>query len=250
MDNREEHPKKSEHDAETSDVAASTAAAASDATTYANALGIRTPPETHETSVQRPVGSIGGVGDAEGDSGDGGEESGEEDIGDIITAEEAADIVRIFLVASAVAVPQARWIGEQLMDPYGAKFQRQRLGIPFRKEVLGGLDDPEGRAWPEAAWNVHPSGRGGFGGLDGIAGWEGRHALRDCSDTPAYLPFAPLGEFLRHEGPVPSHAAAAAYITALQIAHTDIPGFVLDALDPDGEVSAGSDAQWGSADKP
>jgi len=107
-----------------------------------------------------------------------------------------------------------------LLLPQGAKFQRQTLGIPFRKEVLGGLDDSEGRAWPEAAWNVYPVDRPHMG----IEAWECRHALRDCSDTPLLLPFTPLGQFLEHEGPkVPSNAATA-YITALQIAHTVGPG--------------------------
>ena len=74
------------------------------------------------------------------------EDAGESSDDDLpITAQEAHDIVRIMLMASATAVPQARWIGERLLDPYGAKFQRHRLGVPFNKEVVGGLDEPDGR---------------------------------------------------------------------------------------------------------
>ena len=159
-----------------------------------------------------------------------------------ITAQEAHDIVRIMLMASATAVPQARWIGERLLDPYGAKFQRHSLGVPFNKEVVGGLDEPDGRAWADAGWNVKTS---------SVAEerWRGRHALRDCGDAPTNEAFAPLGAFLRSHGPTPSADAAAAYVTQLQIAHTDIPGFVMDALDPYGEASAGDTAHW-AGDKP
>jgi|AntAceMinimDraft_1070359.scaffolds.fasta_scaffold07197_1 hypothetical protein len=240
--------------------AAAAAAASTAGAQRGYAPKVRTPLETHEIAMRRLERSAEageapaesgdeGEGEGDGEGASDGEESGEEDMG--ITPEEAADIVRIFVVASAVAVPQARWIGEQLNDPYGAKFQRQRLGIPFRREVLGGLDEPEGRAWPEAAWNVHPKGCSATAApAAAVAGWEGRHALRDCSDTPVCLPFAPLGEFLHHEGPVPSAEASAAYITALQIAHADIPGFVMDTLDPYGEASAGDTAQLGGDNKP
>lgn len=186
-----------------------------------------------------------GARDAEPDVGRSDEESdeGADELG--ITPEEVCDIVRVLLVASATATPQSRWIGERLADPYGAKFQRQRLGVAFDKEVLGGLDDPEGRAWPEAAWNVHPRGSVRPTGKVTSEGWQGRHALRDCSDSPTHLPFTPLGEFLTHPGAIPSAEAAAGYVIQLQIAHTDIPGFVMDALDPHGEASAGTTARWG-----
>jgi hypothetical protein len=172
------------------------------------------------------------------------EDAGESSDDDLpITAQEAHDIVRIMLMASATAVPQARWIGERLLDPYGAKFQRHRLGVPFNKEVVGGLDEPDGRAWADAGWNV------GSGSGASDERWRGRHALRDCGDAPANEPFAPLGSFLKAHGATPSADAAAAYVTQLQIAHTDIPGFVMDALDPYGEASAGDTAHW-AGDKP
>ena len=201
-------------------------------------MGVDTPP-----GAARPVPTHARERSAQESEGEA-DESGEEDLHDLITPQEATDIVRALLVVSATAVPQSRWIGEQLADPYGAKFQRQTLGARFNKEVLGGLDDSEGRAWPEAGWNVHPR-----GGRDGEEAWTGRHALRDCSDTPVHLSFTPLGAFLEGRGATPSADAAAAYVTALQIAHTDIAGFVMDALDPYGEASAGTTAHWGG-DKP
>ena len=169
-----------------------------------------------------------------------GTESSDDDLP--ITAQEANDIVRIMLMASATAVPQARWIGERLLDPYGAKFQRHGLGVPFAKEVVGGLDEPDGRAWADAGWNV-------TSGSPAAESWRGRHALRDCGDAPVNESFVPLGAFLKGHGPTPSADAAAAYVTQLQIAHTDIPGFVMDALDPYGEASAGDTAHW-AGDKP
>jgi site-specific DNA-cytosine methylase len=169
-----------------------------------------------------------------------GTESSDDDLP--ITAQEANDIVRIVLMASATAVPQARWIGERLLDPYGAKFQRHGLGVPFAKEVVGGLDEPDGRAWADAGWNV-------TSGSPAAESWRGRHALRDCGDAPVNESFVPLGAFLKGHGPTPSADAAAAYVTQLQIAHTDIPGFVMDALDPYGEASAGDTAHW-AGDKP
>ena len=205
----------------------------------ASAGGVDTPTERGETPAPTHARERSAP-ESEGEA----DESGEEDLHHLITPQEATDIVRVLLVASATAVPQSRWIGEQLADPYGAKFQRQTLGVRFNKEVLGGLDDSEGRAWPEAGWNVHPR-----GGRDGEEAWTGRHALRDCSDTPAHLSFTPLGAFLKGRGATPSADAAAAYVTALQIAHTDIAGFVMDALDPYGEASAGTTAHWGG-DKP
>ena len=47
-------------------------------------------------------------------------------------------------------------------------------GVAFDKEVLGGLDDPEGRAWPEAAWNAParvsaPDRESDVGGLAGTS---------------------------------------------------------------------------------
>ena len=169
-----------------------------------------------------------------------GTESSDDDLP--ITAQEANDIVRIMLMASATAVPQARWIGERLLDPYGAKFQRHGLGVPFAKEVVGGLDEPDGRAWADAGWNV-------TSGSPASESWRGRHALRDCGDAPVSESFVPLGAFLKGHGPTPSADAAAAYVTQLQIAHNDIPGFVMDALDPYGEASAGDTAHW-AGDKP
>ena len=38
-------------------------------------------------------------------------------------------------------------------------------------------------------------------------------------------------------------------MTQLQIAHNDIPGFVMDALDPYGEASAGDTAHWGGTSR-
>ena len=165
-----------------------------------------------------------------------------------ITAQEAFDIVRIMLMASATAVPQAKWIGERLFDPYGRKFNRHGLGIPFTKEVVGGLDEPEGRAWAEAGWNVNPGGVSLTKNTKSPS-WVGRHALRDCGNTPVHDTFVPLGSFLKTHGTTPSADAAAQYVMQLQIAHTDIPGFVMDALDPYGEASAGDTAHW-AGDKP
>ena len=75
--------------------------------------------------------------------------------------------------------------------------------------------------------------------------WNGRHALRDCSDTPLCVPFTPLGEFL-HNGVAPSKQAASAYATALQISHFDIPDFVINILDPCGAVTTANAARRGS----
>jgi len=162
----------------------------------------------------------------------------------MITPEEASRIVRMFLLVTASAVPMAKWIGEQLINPYNVKFQNWRLGIPFHKEIIGGLDAPEGRAWPRAAWNVLPRSREGAE-LEQMV-WNGRHALRDCSDTPLCVPFTPLGEFLPHNGVAPSKQAASAYVTALQISHFDIPDFVINILDPCGAVTTANAARRGS----
>ena len=97
----------------------------------------------------------------------------------MITPEEASRIIRMFLLVTASAVPMAKWIGDKLNNPYNVKFQNWQLGIPFHKEIIGGLDAPEGRAWPRAAWNVLPSSRAGPE-LEHMV-WNGRHALRDGS---------------------------------------------------------------------
>lgn len=175
-----------------------------------------------------------------------GNESDNDDM--ILTASEAAFIVRILLVASASAVPHARWIGQRLINPYALKFQCQQLGTPFCKEIPGGLDDPEGRAWPEAAWNMHPHGSHSQQQND-RTDWKGRHALRDWSDMPLRLPFVPLGDFLHQEGAIPSVHVTTSYITALQIANADIPYFVMQALDPDGETAT-QDITNHTEDKP
>ena len=195
-------------------------------------------PGSDNSDVDNPFTSV--AGENEHDTHD---ESSDDDLANI-TAQEAHDIVRIMLMASATAVPQARWIGERLLDPYGTPFQRHKLGIPFAKEVVGGLDDADGRAWAEAGWNVAVT-----RGKENTETWRGRHALRECGDAPRNDPFVPLGSFLNTHGDPPSEKAAAKYVTQLQIAHADIPGFVMDALDPYGEASAGDTAHW-AGDKP
>ena len=169
---------------------------------------------------------------------------GEIDEESMITPEEASRIIRMFLLVTASAVPMAKWIGDKLNNPYNVKFQNWQLGIPFHKEIIGGLDAPEGRAWPRAAWNVLPSSRAGTE-LEHMV-WNGRHALRDCSDTPLCVPFVPLGEFLPHNGVAPSKQAASAYVTALQISHFDIPDFVINILDPCGAVTTANALRRGS----
>ena len=170
-----------------------------------------------------------------------GEGVGEESV--MITAEEASRIVCMFLVVTASAVPMARWIGEQLNDPYSKKFHQTQFGIPFHKEIIGGLDAPEGRVWPRAAWNVLP--RVGAGSQTEQTVWSGRHALRDSSDMPVCVPYTPLGDFLPHSGVAPSNEAATAYISGLQISHFDIPDFVINILDPSGFATAANAAQRG-----
>ena len=162
-----------------------------------------------------------------------GSERGDDDMQ--LNADEADDIARILMLASASAVPDARWIGQRLNNPCALKFECEQLGTPFSKEIPGGLDDPEGRVWPEAAWNIHPYGQYTQQDIETV--WKGRRALRDWSDMPVRLPFVPLGDFLLHEGVAPSVNATASYIAALQIANTDIPHFVMRALDPDGDTA-------------
>ena len=73
---------------------------------------------------------------------------------------------------------------------------------------------------------------------DGEA-WTGRHALRDCSDTPVLLSFTPLA-FLEGRGAtLLAIAGRPAYWERAEIAHTDIAGFVMDALKQLGESTAG-----------
>jgi hypothetical protein len=42
------------------------------------------------------------------------------------------------LAGIAVAVPQARWLGERIMQPYEMKFSRMAEGIRFLLQVPGG----------------------------------------------------------------------------------------------------------------
>lgn len=59
---------------------------------------------------------------------------------------DAALTKRVGLVGIAVAVPQARWIGERLMNPYGLKFSRAGDGVRFKVPVPGGPNASVGGA--------------------------------------------------------------------------------------------------------
>ena len=143
---------------------------------------------------------------------------------------------RLSLLGIAVAVPQARWIGERLANLYDLKFSRAGDGIRFKWPIpggpnaaIGGVQKPDPRrpsggaivsevqreeqaaasGWPECAWNNLESepflGKVRGASTDGGAlqsdptdgRWRGRRALRQCGDAPVIRGFVPLGEFLR-----------------------------------------------------
>ena len=86
---------------------------------------------------------------------------------------------------------QSRWIGSAGGSTW-CQVSAPAPGVAFDKEVLGADAQKEGRLRRRGTctregrapdWKVTPE------------GWWGRHALRDCSDSPQYLPFICLGSF-------------------------------------------------------
>ena len=152
--------------------------------------------------------------------------------GSLADGESAHNAKRMALLGIAVAVPQARWIGERLMRPYDLKFSRAGDGVRFRtpipKAISVGDVAPKSAAsvhdaeeivvadsgWPSVAWNIFEgvnvrSKAQSFGVTDTSHTtelWRGRRSLADCNDTPIIRGFIPLGEFLR-DTPKPKTAA-------------------------------------------
>ena len=116
-------------------------------------------------------------------------------------------IKRIELLGRAVAIPQARWIGQRLMSPYEIKFSRESDGINFSEPVPGlssftkedSGTEAKLRAWPLAAWNIlsSPENIQLCSKYDQAASlWRSRRGLKRMSNTPEIFSFIPLGEFL------------------------------------------------------
>ena len=125
--------------------------------------------------------------------------------------QEANDIVRIMLAGNFDFGPEPKF-RRRCWTRRRVKFQRHGLGVPFAKEVVGGLDEPDGRA--RTRGNVTSGPREG--------GRRRRHALRDCG-TDLWVKM-PLGAFLEGHGPNPSADAAAATRRQLQICAQRHPG--------------------------
>jgi hypothetical protein len=171
----------------------------------------------------------------------------------------AATAKRFEKLGIAVAVPQARWIGERLANPYDLKFARAGDAVKFAAAIPGGRLPNAGRlepaigsslarlepsemddfisgsaasvsGWPDAAYNVDPRN----------SGWRGRRSLPSCGDAPVIRGFVPLGEFLGHdlaampECPV---EVSRAYVRRLRLDHVEIEPFVAHGL---GETRAGN----------
>ena len=165
---------------------------------------------------------------------------------------------RMSLLGIAVAVPQARWIGERLMHLYDLKFSRAGDGVPFRVAIPGGPAASVGgvtasaskaavspaaaeaavaqSAWPDVAWNVLPV-QVGMDRADREGGgcrwdvWRGRRSLAECGDSPVIRGFIPLGEFIRSkDGSELDREQAAGYCERLIIAHDTVEPFIANAL--------------------
>jgi hypothetical protein len=141
--------------------------------------------------------------------------------GSLADGESAHNAKRMALLGIAVAVPQARWIGERLMRPYDLKFSRAGDGVRFRTHIPGAISggvvapksatsvhDPEeivaaDSGWPNVAWNI-------FKGVNvrskaqsfGVTNtspttelWRGRRSLADCNDAPIIRGFILSGSF-------------------------------------------------------
>lgn len=114
-----------------------------------------------------------------------------------VVASEHRGTVRWKLVGNAVAVPAARWIGQQLAAP------SEFIVPPSWK--LG-----PGRRWPEAAWNV---GHGRFG--------------TSLGDWPIRAKQQPLSTFLKHPpAPLSSRATAGFLNRAAKGQLRFPPGFI------------------------
>ena len=141
---------------------------------------------------------------------------------------------RFSLLGLACAVPQSRWLGEQLKTPYNVKFCYDALSTPFEKDCPGPATSDRGsKAWPLAAYNMLNT--------NSNEKWEGRmRAPTDVSEFPVIRGYTPLGDFLEFTKNSPvRYELRAGYLRRLEIAHENIDETVLQALDVkrvDGEI--------------
>lgn len=146
-------------------------------------------------------------------------------------AERRFDVaVRWGLLGNAVCVPVARWLGERLRSPCSAKYVTRGAvsSTPFSSPVPPGM-------WPRDAWRVPGCGNGE------------RHSVGDSAPAPIYVPFVPLGDFVRAVGPPPSAEACEVWVGRMRTAGWTLGGPLKEAMEAILRAPGGAGAPAGVA---